>query len=108
MSSRIYISGKMTGLPDFNYPKFNKVAKQLRRMGYTVYNPAEMISDPSFTWSDYMREAIKMMLECDTVYLLDGFETSKGAIIEINLAKNLGMTIVTESGKILHEFEYFF
>lgn len=93
----------MTGIPDFNYPLFNKKADELRLAGYKVYNPAEIESDDSFEWEDYMKEAVKMLLECEVLYVLDGYETSKGANVEINLAKTLNIRVVTESGKILNK-----
>lgn len=101
--TKVYICGKMTGMPDFNYPYFNKKANELRLAGYKVYNPAEVDSDDSFEWEDYMREAVKMLLECDILYVLDGYESSKGANVEIDLAKILNIRVVTESGKILNK-----
>ncbi len=34
------------------------------------------------------------MLDCDALYMLDGWENSKGAIIEFELAKSLGIGIL--------------
>ncbi|WP_319942079.1 DUF4406 domain-containing protein [Pseudomonas quasicaspiana] len=39
---RIYISGPMTGLPDFNFPAFAAEANRLRGLGFDVVNPAEI------------------------------------------------------------------
>ena len=36
------------------------------------------------------------MMECDTIYLLDGWSASKGATIEHDLAWKLNMTILYE------------
>lgn len=38
---RIYIAGPMSGLPEFNYPAFNRAAAVLRAQGHHVENPAE-------------------------------------------------------------------
>ena len=36
-----YISGGMSGLPDYNFPAFNDCAAKLRADGWHVFNPAE-------------------------------------------------------------------
>jgi hypothetical protein len=38
---RIYLAGPMQGYPEFNFPRFNAVAKALRANGHEVFNPAE-------------------------------------------------------------------
>lgn len=95
----VYICGPMTGIKDYNRPKFNRVAYKFRREGYDVFNPAEIKGQPNWDWQRYMRSAIRGMMKCEAVYVLDGYETSKGANIEINLAKELGMTILYEHDK---------
>lgn len=90
----VYICGKMTGLPDYNRPQFNAAAAQLRATGHIVHNPAEIAGQPDWEWSDYMRHALKAMLECDTLFVLTGYQTSKGATIEIELAGTLGMPVI--------------
>lgn len=59
---RIYLSGPMTGLPDYNYPAFNAEAARLRALGYTVENPAENPPVPGHVWELYMRAAIHKLL----------------------------------------------
>lgn len=90
---RIYLSGPMTGLPDYNYPAFNQVAADLRAKGYTVENPAENPKPTSDAWSDWMRLAIKQMMDCDCVVMLSGWQASKGAMVEVRLAIDLGLTV---------------
>lgn len=41
ISKRIYLAGPMQGIPDFNFPRFNAVARALRADGHEVFNPAE-------------------------------------------------------------------
>jgi hypothetical protein len=55
---RIYIAGKMSGLPDFGYPAFNTEAARLRAMGHHVENPAENPEPPCKSWAGYMRLAL--------------------------------------------------
>lgn len=103
MDKRIYVCGPMTGLPKLNYPRFNEVAGKLRKQGFLVNNPAEIKGDETWTWEMYMREALKLMLECEIVLVLNGYEHSRGAMVEIQLAKELGMKVVTEKGVLLNE-----
>ena len=42
---RVYIAGPMTGIPQYNFPEFDRVATLLRAMGYDVVSPAEL-DDP--------------------------------------------------------------
>jgi hypothetical protein len=89
MKPRIYLAGKMTGLPDFNYPAFHAEAARLRAIGYHVENPAE--NPKQDTWQAYMRQAVRQMMGCDAVALLPCWEGSRGALIENGLAVSLGI-----------------
>jgi nucleoside 2-deoxyribosyltransferase len=86
---RIYIAGKMSGLPEMGYPAFNAEAARLRALGYNVENPAENPEKP--TWAAYMRQAIRQMLTCDAVALLPNWKQSRGALIEHGIAIALGI-----------------
>ncbi|WP_109367495.1 DUF4406 domain-containing protein [Ochrobactrum soli] len=98
----IYLSGPMTGLPEFNYPAFHRVARELRASGHYVYNPAEFPFDGAM--EDYpIRDA--MAAHCaflcqfaDTIVLLSGWKASKGAGIELSLAHYLGLHVVEWRG----------
>lgn len=95
MTKTIYISGPMTGLPDLNFPAFHDAAQQLRRLGFQVVNPAEINPDANMSWEQCMRADIKALCDCDTIALLDGWEASKGAHLEVHIGHRLGMTITT-------------
>lgn len=90
---KVYISGPMTGYENYNRPAFNKVADKLRSQGYDVLNPAEIGLGPDATWQDYMREDIRMLTHADAIYLLDGWEQSRGATIEKQIADVLQIPI---------------
>jgi len=91
---RCYIAGPMTGLPELNFPAFHAEAARLRAKGIIAINPAEINPDKEMTWEDCMRSDIAMLVTCDAIRLLPGWENSKGATLEHHIAERLGMTIV--------------
>jgi Domain of unknown function (DUF4406) len=91
---RIYIAGPMTGLPDFNYPTFNREAERLRALGYHVENPAENPEPPCKSWSGYMRMALAQLVTCDVVALLPGWHSSRGAVIEHQTANSIEIGVI--------------
>lgn len=93
--NRIYISGPMTGIKDFNFPAFNGAACALRCAGYDVVNPAEINPDGSKPWSECLRSDIKALCDCDTIVMLDGWENSAGAHLEMHIAHRVGITVIT-------------
>lgn len=90
---RVYLSGPMTGLPELNFPAFHAAAARLRADGLSVVNPAE-IGAAGMTWEQCMRADIKALCDCDAVMLLPGWESSKGAHLELHLAHRLGMEVL--------------
>jgi hypothetical protein len=91
---KIYIAGPMTGIPEFNFPAFHAAAKRLRAEGHCAINPAEVNPDPATPWVDCMRKDIPKVLECEAIYLLPGWDKSKGALLEMHIAEALGMTVI--------------
>lgn len=93
MKQRIYISGPMTGLPQLNFPAFNRAAEQLRAIGMQPVNPADLNPNPAATWHDCMRVDIKALCDCDALAMLPGWEASAGAHLEVQIAHRLGMAL---------------
>jgi hypothetical protein len=94
--THLYVSGPMTGMPDLNFPAFNEAARLLRAAGYTVTNPAELDAQDAgktLTWEQYMRRDIKALMDCDGVALLPGWTESRGANLEVEIARPLKMAI---------------
>jgi hypothetical protein len=89
-----YLSGPMTGLPDYNRPTFNKAAEWLRNQGFNVWNPAEEFdSNYIYPRKFYMRRDIEALLKCESIVMLHGWEKSAGACLELEIAKELEMNI---------------
>jgi len=89
----IYISGPMTGIPEFNYPAFEQMFQTLVSKGISVQSPHKVgnapFNDPGEAWLWYMKQSINMLLSCNTILMLQGWENSKGAVLEKTIAENL-------------------
>lgn len=84
-----YISGPMTGLKNFNIEAFDAYAAVLRAEGWHVYSPPELDGgDTTKPWKAYLRRDILLLAETalDAVFLLPGWEGSRGAVLEKHVA----------------------
>ncbi len=94
-----YICGPMSlvGPPTWNYPRFANMAQILRRAGWKVISPHELHSpDESDEHDWFMRRDIIELVKCGRVVMLRGWEKSKGARMEFDLAVGLGMEVLYE------------
>jgi hypothetical protein len=91
---KVYISGAMTGIPEFNFPTFNKVAELLRQDGAIVFNPAESFEGRTdLPRHEYMREDIKQLLDAEAIMMIEGWHESKGACLELEIAKEINIPL---------------
>lgn len=91
---KIYISGPISGLPlETVYNNFTNAEVQLLEQGYEVVNPLNNGLPSNATWEEHMRADLKLLLDCDAIYMLEGWEKSRGARIEYALAIDLKMDI---------------
>ncbi len=90
--SKVYIAGPMTGLPQFNFPAFEKAAATLRSAGLQVVSPHED-NDTTQPREFYIRRGIRQLLDCDSIYMLPGWKESAGARLELDIALNLGLFV---------------
>lgn len=99
----IYLSGPMTGYPDFNYPAFRDAARILRFQGLEVFDPSECFDgDQTLSKETYMREDIAAILTSSMVVTLDGWEQSSGARLEVEVAKAIGLPVQSYNEYIEH------
>lgn len=92
---KCYIAGPVSGLDEKVYKaNFRKAEIAVTVLGYEPINPVELPHDHDRTWLSYMREAMIAMLKCDVLYVLPDWDQSRGAGIEVELAKSLGIPVI--------------
>lgn len=97
-ANRVYIAGPMTGLPEFNFPAFHAMAATMRAEGWHVENPAEHGHVDGAEWADYLRFDIGRLSTCEAIMLLPGWSRSRGARLEVHIAKEIGMRMLLADG----------
>lgn len=97
----IYIAGKITGTNDY-LKRFAKAERWLSENGYIgrVVNPARIgLSMPRKTsYKDYIRMGLSLLDKCDSIFMLNGWEESAGASLELLYAVTLGYNVFFEEG----------
>lgn len=108
-----YISGPISGLTNGNADNFANAQKKLEKEGYVVINPHEIgkelydkwskiprpedkVSEQNYQnamWCEFMKQDIKYLVSCDCIFLLDNWNTSRGAKLELLIAQKLQIPI---------------
>lgn len=84
----------MTGLPGLNFAAFDEAAHHLRTQGYKVANPVEIAKTyPGQPDEFYLRKDIQLLMDCDGVVILPGWERSRGAELELLNALRLNIPV---------------
>jgi hypothetical protein len=96
--NRVYLAGPMTGYENHNFPAFHGAAERMRASGLEVVNPADHGVVDGLGWADYMRWDLVKLAGCHSVYVLPGWQKSKGASLEVAIAQALGMPVFTVEG----------
>jgi hypothetical protein len=101
----IYISGKITGMGFNNAEaKFADAEEHLLVLGYIPLNPITYCQEVGIPSNDYKRllnYCIKKLIECDGIYMLNNWQRSYGAEIEMEVAYLLQK--IKPGFKILYE-----
>lgn len=82
---KVFLSGPMSGLPDFNRGAFFEAADVLFSHGHIVLNPA--VFPDGLEHGDYMKICLPMIDAAEAVIMLPGWEKSKGANMEYQYAQ---------------------
>ena len=102
---KVFISGGITGVTNWQ-DRFTaaegKILKLFDEEDVVVYNPLRFPkpdfdpNDKQDEWRAYMRVTITNLMQCNTIYMLKGWEKSRGSFDEFYMAKELGMDIYYE------------
>lgn len=90
----VYISGKITG--NKNYKEdFLKAEHWLKLNGYKPINPSKLCDVfPKLTYEQFLAIDYKLIELADAIFMLDGWQKSKGACAELSYAKSLGKKVL--------------
>lgn len=100
--SKIFISGPVTGTDDYR-ERFSLSESYLNRIGHkNTINPVEFCwSLPeNTTWEQYLLMGFALLSQCDTIYMMRGWQDSKGARAERDKAIEEGKNIIYEENEI--------
>lgn len=92
MGRKWYLSGSVSSDPDY-MDKFAYAEFQLRKRGFKVLNPVKHEKEGK-KWSYYLRKDIRKLTRCQGLILLDGWQNSEGASLELTIAQGLGFAVM--------------
>lgn len=93
LNEKVYISGRITGVKNYSEP-FNEAERKLTTMGFEVFNPCSMGEVDGWQWSDYMKKDLAALMSCNFIYPLKGWRQSRGARLEMKIAKKLNIPVL--------------
>lgn len=97
-SRRVFISGPITGTDDY-MQRFAEAEQILLEKGYIPVNPTKISAlgiEADFSWTEFMAMTLCLLDQCSCIYMLDGWENSRGALLEHSFAKERGYCFVKE------------
>lgn len=101
---KIYISGQITGLsPEAYTANFAQAEEALSAKGFEVVNPVTLFVDPESIdpkkntpaeiYRAHLRADLAELVTCEAIYMLPNWQSSEGATLEREVAKQLGLYI---------------
>lgn len=95
---KAYLSGRITGLSQEQavrnfYLAELAIKKHFKDEVLTIVNPASFIN-LFCSWEDAMIADLQLLKNCNCIVMIKGWDKSKGAKIELEFAKAMGMEIV--------------
>lgn len=95
---RVYISGRVSGLPlETAKQAFSAKEHALNDAGFEAVNPLrlglEALGEEA-AWEVYMAFDVDLLMTCEAIAMLEGWEKSQGARLELEIAKRHGFEVM--------------
>lgn len=102
---RVYLSGPISGYDyDERRITFGLWDTAMRAHGFEPVNPMQNGVPKDAPSEEHMRADLKMLLKCDCIMMLEGWERSLGARVEHEVALSCGMRVMNESDPSMSNF----
>ena len=92
----IYISLPITGQEQKAREKADLTKAMLSRAGHKVITPFEVYAGKNPVYKDYICCDLRALLDCDAIYLCDGWQFSQGCQLEAEAARIYKLQIMYE------------
>jgi hypothetical protein len=97
---RVYIAGRVTGLPyEEAKAKFERAEEALRASNFNPVNPLKHVNSLASN-RDAMKVCMPLLMDCNAILLLNDYEFSEGAKVELACAQYIARD---EPFKIMNE-----
>ena len=106
----LYIAGPMTGIAEYNWPRFNEVDDALQAVGIETVNPAKMdeayhVEDSipaadfatgqsvgAVNLASFLKRDFHYLTTCEGIVFIEGWQDSIGANCELIVGQMAGMS----------------
>lgn len=95
LKEKVYISGAIAH-HDLQERRnaFAEAERYLDLKGYEPVNPFRNGLPDWAHWREHLRADIRLLLDCEYIYMLRGWELSKGAKLELDVASSCGIKVL--------------
>lgn len=114
MKEKCYISGKISNLPlQDALENFKNASIVAEKKGYESVNPMNLVNivpkdfhlkNESEQWSWYMKQDLKLLLDCDVILMQPNWIHSKGAKIEHYIAEVMNLKVEYMDKPLIDEY----
>lgn len=94
---KIYISGPISGRDiDEVREEFARASLYIMGQGHTAVSPFDNGLSTDAPYIEHLIADLRLLSECDAIYMLKGWNNSRGAQLELSYAKIYGLRIIVE------------